>query len=46
MKTNHTIVNGQSVVENGQLVTMDMGRMLERHAAMAHHLMQASGHMG
>ena len=46
VKTNHTIVNGQSVVENGQLVTMDMGRMLERHAAMAHHLMQASGHMG
>ena len=46
VKASHTIVNGRSVVENGQLVTMDMGRMLERHAAMAHHLMKASGHMG
>ena len=46
VKTNHTIINGRSVVEDGQLVTLDMGRMLERHAAMAHHLMQASDHTG
>ena len=46
VKTNHTIINGRQVVADGQLVTMDMGRMLERHRAMAHHLMQASGHMG
>ena len=43
-KANHTIINGRSVVENGQLMTMDMGHMLERHTAMAHHLMTASGH--
>ena len=46
VKASHTIVNGQSVVEDGQLVTMAMDRMLERHAAMSHHLMQASGHTG
>ena len=46
VKANHTIINGRSVVEDGQLVTMDLGRMLEQHRAMAHHLMQASGHMG
>ena len=46
VKTNHTIINGRSVVEDGQLVTLDMGRMLERHAAMTNHLMQASGHTG
>ena len=46
VKTSHTIINGRQVVRDGQLVTMDMAQMLERHAAMAHHLMQASGHMG
>ena len=46
VKASHTIVNGQSVVEDGQLVTMAMDRMLERHAAMSHNLMQASGHTG
>ncbi|MEC7211049.1 MAG: 8-oxoguanine deaminase, partial [Pseudomonadota bacterium] len=46
VKTNHTIINGRQVVADGQLVTMDMGQMLERHRAMSHHLMQASGHMG
>ena len=30
VKANHTIINGRSVVEDGQLVTMDMGRMLEQ----------------
>ncbi|MDP6218753.1 MAG: 8-oxoguanine deaminase, partial [Alphaproteobacteria bacterium] len=45
-KASHTIVNGQSVVEDGQLVTMDIAQMLERHAAMTQHLMQASGHIG
>ena len=46
VKANHTIINGRGVVEDGQLVTMDLGHMLEKHQAMAHHLMQASGHMG
>ena len=46
VKANHTIINGRSIVEDGQLVTMDMGRLLEKHQSMAHHLMQASGHMG
>ena len=46
VKANHTIINGRSVVEDGQLVTMDMGHMLEQHRSMAHHLMQASGHIG
>ena len=46
VKANHTIINGRSIVEDGQLVTMDLGHMLEKHHAMARHLMRASGHMG
>jgi len=43
VKANHTVINGRHVVANGQLATMDMGQILERHAAMAYDLMQKSG---
>ena len=45
VKANHTVINGRHVVANGQLTTMEMGQILERHTAMAHHLMQQSGHI-
>ena len=34
-QTDATIVNGKVVVRNGQLVTLDLGPLLERHNAMA-----------
>jgi 8-oxoguanine deaminase len=43
VKASHTVINGRHVVANGQLTTMEMGQILERHTAMAHHLMQQSG---
>ena len=46
VKANHTVINGRHVVANGQLTTMEMGQILERHTAMAHHLMQRSGLVG
>ena len=46
VKANHTVINGRHVVANGQLATMDMGQILERHAAMAYDLMQKSGLTG
>ena len=46
VKANHTVINGRHVVANGQLTTMDMGQILERHAAMAYDLMQKSGLTG
>ncbi len=45
VKASHTVINGRHVVANGQLTTMEMGQILERHTAMAHHLMQKSGHI-
>jgi 8-oxoguanine deaminase len=38
-KTSHTIVNGKSIVESGQLKTMDMARLLTNHRAMTLDLM-------
>jgi cytosine/adenosine deaminase-related metal-dependent hydrolase len=46
VKANHTVINGRHVVADGQLTTMDMGQILERHAAMAYDLMQKSGLTG
>ena len=46
VKANHTVINGRHVVANGQLATLDMGQILERHAAMAYDLMQKSGLTG
>jgi hypothetical protein len=46
VKANHTVIKGRHVVANGQLTTMDMGQILERHAAMAYDLMQKSGLTG
>ncbi len=46
VKANHTVINGRHVVANGQMATMDMGQILERHAAMAYDLMQKSGLTG
>ena len=46
VKASHTVINGRHVVANGQLTTMEMGQILERHKAMAHHLMQKSGLVG
>ena len=45
VKASYTIVNGRVVVDAGRLATMDMDRLLSRHAEMAHDLMQKSGHM-
>ena len=46
VKANHTVINGRHVVADGQMTTMDMGQILERHAAMAYDLMQKSGLTG
>jgi cytosine/adenosine deaminase-related metal-dependent hydrolase len=34
-KADYTIINGRVVVRNGQLVTLDMGPIVERHNALA-----------
>jgi cytosine/adenosine deaminase-related metal-dependent hydrolase len=44
VKASYTIINGRIVVSEGQLASMDMGRLLEMHARMAGDLMQKSGH--
>ena len=46
VKASHTIINGRSIVEKGRLASMEMGRVLEHHAAMARDLMQRAGHLG
>ena len=38
VKTGYTIINGRIVVAEGQLATMEMDRLLSRHAAMSHDL--------
>lgn len=45
-KTNYTIINGKIVVAEGQLASMDMGKLLGNHRHMAHDLMVQSGHAG
>ena len=37
-RARHTIVNGQMVVRNGQLTTIDLGPLLERHNRLARQL--------
>ena len=39
-KTNYTIINGKVIVEEGQLVSMDMRKLLANHAAMTRDLME------
>jgi cytosine/adenosine deaminase-related metal-dependent hydrolase len=39
--TRHTIVNGKVVVRDGQLATLELGPLLERHNRLAVQLMQA-----
>ena len=39
-KTNYTIINGKIIVDQGQLVTMDMPKLLENHNAMTADLMR------
>ena len=34
----YTVVNGRVVVREGQLVTLDLGPLIERHNRMAQHL--------
>jgi cytosine/adenosine deaminase-related metal-dependent hydrolase len=43
VKAGYTIINGRVVVAEGQLATMEMDRLLSRHAAMSHDLMQRAG---
>ena len=38
-KTSYTIINGKIIVDQGQLVTMDMPKLLENHHAMMNDLM-------
>ena len=40
--TRHTIVNGRIVVRDGQLTTVDLGPLLERHNRLARELAQAA----
>jgi cytosine/adenosine deaminase-related metal-dependent hydrolase len=40
-QTDYTVVNGRVVVQNGQLTTVDLGPLLERHNRLA--LQLASG---
>lgn len=40
--TRYTIVNGRVVVRDGQLATLDLGPLLERHNQLARQLMQGS----
>lgn len=40
--TRHTIVNGRMVVRDGQLTTVDLGPLLERHNRLARELAQAA----
>ena len=39
-KANYTIINGKVIVDQGQLVTMDMPKLLENHRAMTADLMR------
>jgi cytosine/adenosine deaminase-related metal-dependent hydrolase len=39
-KTNYTIINGKVIVAEGQLVSMDMSKLLANHAAMTRDLME------
>ena len=39
-KANYTIINGKVIVDQGQLVTMDMPKLLENHHAMTADLMR------
>ena len=39
-KANYTIINGKVIVDQGQLVTMDMPKLLENHHAMPADLMR------
>ena len=43
-KTNYTIINGKIVVQEGQLVTMDMNKLLLNHSNMTRNLMEQAGH--
>ncbi len=45
VKTSYTIINGNIVVAEGQLTTIEMDRLLTHHGAMAYNLMQKSGHI-
>jgi 8-oxoguanine deaminase len=38
----HTVVNGQVVVRNGQLTTLDLGPLVERHNRLARQLAEAA----
>ena len=39
----HTVVNGRVVVKDGQLTTVDLGPLIERHNGMAHTLTRLAG---
>jgi cytosine/adenosine deaminase-related metal-dependent hydrolase len=41
-KANYTIVNGKVIVDQGQLQTMSMTKLLERHSAMTINLMNCT----
>ena len=45
-KAAHTIINGQVVVADGTLQTMDMHALLRNHQRMSAELMQKSGFAG
>jgi cytosine/adenosine deaminase-related metal-dependent hydrolase len=39
----HTVVNGRMVVRDGQLTTVDLGPLIERHNGMARSLTNVAG---
>jgi 8-oxoguanine deaminase len=42
VKVDYTVVGGKFVVKNGQLVTMDVRRLVERHNRAAKRLLNGS----
>ena len=45
-KAAYTIINGQVVVANGTLQTLDEAELIQKHQIMATDLMKKSGHAG
>jgi hypothetical protein len=45
-RVRHSIVNGRVVVRDGELTTIELPVLVERHNALARELVEASRHTG